>query len=228
MIVIPGGEYEMGSPGSSRHREERPRHTVKVKKFAIGKFEITFEQYDLYANAAGRKLPDNLYMDRKTHPVIFLTWDDAFYYAEWLGEQTGAIYRLPSEAEWEYAASAGKRSPYWWGYNIEAKMAHCQIGCGTPYDPKKPTAIGSFEPNPFGIYDTAGNVAEWVEDCWHEDYTNAPTTGKAWVGGDCVFRAVRGGSYFSPEDSIRHSKRDKFKSDQAYDHIGVRVVRELE
>ena len=228
MIVIRGGEYEMGSPGSSRHGDERPRHTVKVKKLAVSKFEITFEQYDQFANAAGRKLPDNLFLDRKTHPVIFVTWDDAYYYAQWLGEQTGATYRLLSEAEWEYAASTGKKSPHWWGYNTEPDMAHCQLGCSTPYDPKKPTAVGSFKPNPFGVYDTAGNVAEWVEDCWHEDYTKAPTNGKVWVGGDCVFRAVRGGSYFSPEDSIRHSKRDKFKSDQAYDHIGIRVVRELE
>ena len=228
MIVIPAGTYEMGSPGSSRHGEERPRHSVTVKKFAFSKYEITFDQYDQFANAAGRKLPDNLYMDRKTHPVVFVTWDDAYYYTQWLGEQTGSTYRLPSEAEWEYAASTGKKSPYWWGYGIEPNMAHCQIGCGTPYDPKKPTAVGSFKPNPFGVYDTAGNVAEWVEDCWHEDYNNAPTNGKVWVGGDCVYRAVRGGSYFSPEDSIRHSKRDKFKSDQAYDHIGIRVVRDLD
>jgi formylglycine-generating enzyme required for sulfatase activity len=217
----------MGSPGSSRHAEERPRHSVRVGRFAISKYEITFEQYDQFAAASGRKVPDNLYMDRKTHPVIFVTWDDAYYYTDWLSEQTGEKYRLPSEAEWEYAASAGKRSPYWWGFEIDPNMAHCQIGCSTPYDPKKPTAVGSFKPNPFGIFDTSGNVAEWVEDCWHEDYTNAPTTAKVWVGGDCVYRAVRGGSYFSPEDSIRHSKRDKFKSDQAYDHIGIRVIREL-
>jgi formylglycine-generating enzyme required for sulfatase activity/serine/threonine protein phosphatase PrpC len=227
MIVIPAGTFEMGSPGSSRHGEERPRHSVKVDRFAISKYEITFEQYDVFATATGRKLPDNLYMDRKTHPVIFVTWDDAYYYAEWLSEQTRAAYRLPSEAEWEYAASAGKRSPHWWGFNMEPNMAHCQIGCSTPYDPKKPTAVGSFKPNPFGVYDTAGNVAEWVEDCWHDDYNGAPATAKVWVGGDCVYRAVRGGSYFSPEDSIRHSKRDKFKSDQTYDHIGIRVVREL-
>jgi len=228
MIVIPAGSYEMGSPGSSRHGEERPRHSVTLKKFAFSKYEIIFDQYDQFANAAGRKLPDNLYMDRKTHPVILVTWDDAYYYTQWLSEQTGATYRLPSESEWEYAASAGKKSPYWWGYTIEPNMAHCQLGCSTPYDPKKPTAVGSFKPNPFGVYDTAGNVAEWVEDCWHEDYNNAPTNGKVWVGGDCVYRAVRGGSYFSPEDSIRSSKRDKFKSDQAYDHIGIRVVRDLD
>lgn len=227
MVVIPAGEFDMGSPGTSRYREERPRHRVSVKKFAISKFEITFEQYEKFAAETGRRIPDNLYMDKPTHPVIFVTWDDAYYYTEWLSEQTGASYRLPSEAEWEYAAGTGKRSPYWWGYNMEPNMAHCAAGCSTRFDPKKPTAIGSFDPNSFGVYDTAGNVAEWVEDCWHDDYNNAPANGKVWVGGDCVFRAVRGGAFSSPEDSIRHSKRDKFKSDQAYDHIGIRVVREI-
>lgn len=228
MVVIPAGEFDMGSPGSSRHREERPRHKVKVSSFAISKFEVTFAEYDKFANATGRKLPDNLYLDRETHPVIFITWDDAYYYTDWLSEQTGFNYRLPSEAEWEYAAGTGERSPHWWGYNMEPNMAHCALGCSTRFDPKKPTAIGSFEPNPFGVYDTAGNVAEWVQDCWHDDYKNAPTNGKVWVGGDCAFRAVRGGSYSSPEDSIRHAKRDKFKSDQAYDFIGIRLVRDLD
>ena len=228
MVVIPAGSFDMGSPGTSRYREERPRHNVNVKKFAFSKYEITFEQYEKFAAATGRRIPDNLYLDKATHPVLFVTWDDAFYYTQWLSEQTGSEYRLPTEAEWEYAAGVGNRSPYWWGYNMEPNMAHCARGCSTRFDPKKPTAIGSFDPNQFGVYDTAGNVAEWVEDCWHEDYTNAPTNGnKAWVGGDCVYRAVRGGAYSSPEDSIRHAKRDKFKSDQLYDHIGIRIVREI-
>ncbi|MFQ5660082.1 MAG: SUMF1/EgtB/PvdO family nonheme iron enzyme [Gammaproteobacteria bacterium] len=228
MVWIPAGEFDMGSPGSSRHKEERPRHHVKIKKFAVSMYEITFAEYDKFAKATGRKQPDNLYMSRDTHPVIFVTWDDAYYYTQWLSEQTGHSYRLLSEAEWEYAAGTGKRSPYWWGYNMEPNMAHCQLGCGSKYDPKKPTEIGSFEPNPFGVYDTNGNVAEWVVDCWHPDYKNAPGNGKVWIGGDCVFRVVRGGSYFSPEDSIRHAKRDKFKSDQTYDHIGIRIARDID
>jgi len=227
MIVIPAGQFDMGSPGTSRHRDERPRHTVTIGKFAISKYEITFKEYDKFATATGRKLPDNLYLDRATYPVIFVTWDDAYYYADWLSEQTGFHYRLPSEAEWEYAAGTGKRTPYWWGFDMKPNMAHCQLGCSSVYDPKKPTAIGSFQPNPFGIYDTSGNVAEWVQDCWHEDYTNAPSNGKEWVGGDCIYRAVRGGSYFSPEDSIRVQKRDKFKSDQTYDNIGIRLARDI-
>lgn len=225
MVWIPAGTFQMGSPGTSRFAEERPRHAVKVSKFAMSKYEVTFAEYDKFAKATGRKLPDNLYMDRETHPVIFVTWDDAFYYAKWLSDQTGKKYRLPSEAEWEYAAGAGKTSTFWWGFNEEPGKAHC-FGCGTGFDPRKPTKVGSFAPNPFGVYDTAGNVAEWVHDCWHEDYKNAPTTSESWEGGDCAYRVVRGGAYSSPPQSIRHTKRDKYKSDSAYDHIGIRLARD--
>ncbi|MBT7952212.1 MAG: SUMF1/EgtB/PvdO family nonheme iron enzyme, partial [Gammaproteobacteria bacterium] len=104
MVGIPAGTFDMGSPGSSRHADERPRHSVKVEKFAISKHEITFAEYDKYINATGKKPPEDLYMDRATHPVIFVTWDDAYYYVKWLSEQTGHKYKLPSEAQWEYAA----------------------------------------------------------------------------------------------------------------------------
>ncbi len=225
MVWIPAGTFEMGSSGSSRNSEERPRHTVKVERFAMGKLEITFAEYEKFAAAAGRKLPDNLYLDKATHPVFFITWDDAFYYTKWLSEQTGHKYRLPSEAEWEYAAGAGKTSPFWWGFEEEPNRAHC-FGCGTSFDPRKPTKVGSFGPNPFGVQDTAGNIAEWVADCWHDTYTGAPTDAGVWEGGDCVYRIARGGAYSSPPQSIRHAKRDRYKSDQTYDHIGIRVVRE--
>lgn len=225
MIKIPAATFDMGSPGTSRHADERPRHSVKISQFAISKYEISFAEYDKFAKATDRKVPDNLYMDRKTHPVIFISWDDAYYYSRWLSEQTGKKYRLPSESEWEYAAGTGKRSPYWWGFDEEPGRAHC-FGCGTGLDPRKPTKLGSFKPNELGVYDTAGNVAEWVKDCWHDTYKGAPTDGSVWEGGDCSYRVSRGGAYSSPPASIRHTKRDKFKSDQVYDHIGIRVVRD--
>lgn len=227
MIKIAAGTFDMGSAGSSRHADERPRHSVKVGAFAMSKYEITFTQYDKFIQATGKKLPDDLYMDRTTHPAIFITWDDAYYYVKWLSEQTGHKYRLPSESEWEYAAGTGKRSPYWWGFNEEPKRAHC-FGCGSGLDPRKPTKVGSFGANEFGLYDTAGNVAEWVHDCWHDTYKDAPTSAEVWEGGDCAYRVARGGSYGSPPQSIRHAKRDKYKSDSAYDHIGIRVVREID
>ena len=227
MVVIPAGTYNMGSPNSVPNADERPRHEVTFKKFAISKYEITFTQYDQYAKATGKKLPDNLYMERDVSPVIFVSWDDAYNYAKWLSKETGKKYRLPSEAEWEYAASGGKETPFWWGFNEEPGKAHC-ITCDSQFDPRKPTKIGSFKPNQFDLYDTAGNVAEWVHDCWHDNYKGAPADGSVWEGGDCTLRIARGGSFNSPESSIRTAKRDKFRSDSGYDIVGIRLVRELE
>lgn len=224
IVMIPAGSFDMGSSGSSGNAEERPRRSVTVKKFAISKYEITFTQYERFAAATGRKIPDNLYMEKNTHPVIFVNWDDAFYYAKWLSEQTGQTYSIPSESQWEYAAGAGNRASFWWGYEEEPNRAHC-FGCGTGLDPRKPTKVGSFPPNKFGVFDTAGNVSEWVRDCWHDNYSNAPTSDEVWEGGDCITRVVRGGSYSSPPQSIRHAKRDRFKSDALYDNIGIRLVR---
>jgi formylglycine-generating enzyme required for sulfatase activity/serine/threonine protein phosphatase PrpC len=226
MVLLPATTFEMGSPSSSIQADERPQHTVTLKQFAISKYEITFSEYDQFANATGRKLPDNLYMDRDTSPVIFVSWDDAYNYAKWLTEQTGHKYRLPSEAEWEYAASGGQQASFWWGFNEEPGKAHC-LTCDSLFDPRKPAKIGSFEPNQFGLYDTAGNVAEWVQDCWHENYKEAPDDGSVWEGGDCTQRTVRGGSFISPQQSIRITKRDKFRSDSGYDHVGIRMVREV-
>lgn len=227
MVIVGPGTFEMGSSGISRFTDERPRHTVKVKKFAISKYEITFTQYDRFAKATKRPSPFAQYLDRATHPVINVSWDDAYYYAKWLSEQTGKHYRLPSEAEWEYAAGAGSSATYWWGYDPKPEMAHC-LDCLTGLDPDKPTKIGSFKANPFNIYDTAGNVAEWVQDCWHENYDKAPTTSITWEGGDCAYRIVRGGSYHSPLLSLRTAKRDKFKSDSPYDIIGIRIARDVD
>lgn len=227
MVVIPAGSFEMGSPASSRFTDERPRHTVNIKSFAVSKFEVTFAEYDRFARASNRKPPDDLYMDRETHPVIYVKWDDAYYYAKWLSEQTGKEYRLLSESEWEYIASTGSKSPFWWGFNEETGKAHC-FGCGSGLDPRKPSKIGGFEANKFGLHDTAGNVAEWVQDCWHDNYKGAPTDGGVWEGGDCSYRTVRGGAYLSPQQSIRSAKRDKLKSDAGYDHVGIRLARELD
>jgi formylglycine-generating enzyme required for sulfatase activity len=227
MVNIPAGTYEMGSPGSSGNLDERPRHTVEVARFAIGKHEITFTQYEKFAAATRREIPDNQSLDKRTHPVIFVTWDDALAYTRWLSDQTGETYGLPSESQWEYAAGAGARSSFWWGYEEEPNRAHC-FGCETGLDPRSPTRIGSFPANPFGVYDMNGNVAEWVQDCWHDNYNGAPSTGEAWEGGDCAMRVVRGGSYSTPALSIRHAKRDRFKSDARYDNIGIRVVRQLD
>ncbi len=225
MVSIPAGRFKMGSGGLSTNTDERPRHTVSVPAFAISKYEITAAEYARFAKASKRPVPDNLYLDRNTHPVIFTSWDDAHYYSQWLSRETGKKYRLPTEAEWEYAASGGRETPYWWGFEFKQKMAHC-FGCGTEFDPRKPTRVGRFTANPFGLYDTAGNVAEWVQDCYHTTYKDAPVDGSKWEGGECSYRIARGGSYDSPSKSIRHAKRSKLKATNTYSSVGIRLVRE--
>lgn len=225
MVWIPAGSFEMGSPSSSGHAEERPQHKVTLRRFAMSKYEITFAQYDRFARATGRSRPDSEHLGRSDHPVFNISWNDAVNYAKWLSRQTGKHYRLPSEAEWEYAAGAGRQSTYWWGYDPKPGMAYC-FSCSDGLNPRKPTKIGSFAPNPFGLYDTTGNVAEWVEDCWHEDYKGAPTDGSVWKGGDCGYRVVRGGAYSTPPSAIRHARRDKYVPDSKYDFIGIRLVRD--
>ena len=227
MVVVPMGTFEMGSPSSSHSTDERPRHTVKIKSFAVSKYEITFAEYDKFAKATNRKPPDDLYMDRETHPAVFIKWDDAYYYVKWLSEQTGKKYRLLSESEWEYAASTGTKSPFWWGFNEEPGRAHC-FGCKTGLDPRKPSKVGGFAANEFGLHDTAGNISEWVQDCWHKNYKGAPNDNEVWEGGDCSYRVVRGGAYISPQQSIRSAKRDKLRSNSGYDHVGIRIARELD
>lgn len=222
MVRIPAGSFTMGS---GRFPEERPQREVAVQRFAMSQYEITFAEYDRFARATGRRVPDSAGMDRSTHPVIQVTWEDAASYAEWLSRETGRNYRLPSEAEWEYAAGLGRDSSYWWGFNLKPGMAHC-FGCETDLDPRRPTRVGSFDPNPFGLHDMYGNVAEWVQDCWNNSYQGAPTDGSAWLEGDCNYRVVRGGSYLSPPPSIRSARRDRFRAASTYDTIGIRVVRE--
>jgi len=225
MVWIPAGAFQMGSPDSSNRVDERPRHEVTIKKFAISKYEITFAEYDRYAAAAGKRRPRSHGMDRKTTPVTGVNWDEAAGYAKWLARQTGKKYRLASESEWEYAASGGQVSPYWWGFDEKPGMAHC-FACESPFNPTQPAKVGSFKPNQFGVHDTAGNVAEWVADCWHPSYNNAPTNGSVWTGGDCKTHVVRGGSFNSPPLSIRRTSRDKLSTVSRYEHVGIRVVRE--
>ena len=225
MVVVESGVFHMGITSSVK-KNEGPRHTVKIKKFAVSQNEITFDEYDVFAKATQKNIPNPNIKDRKNLPVNFVSWNDANDYAKWLSEQTGQKYRLLSEAEWEYVASTGKKSTFWWGYEEEPNRAHCAI-CGSKFDLSKPTKISSFEPNAFGIYDTSGNVSEWVQDCWHENYKGAPNDGSVWVGGDCSIHIARGGSYASPQQSIRNTKREKFKTNEKLQRIGIRIAREL-
>lgn len=226
MVTIPGGTFLMGSGGHSVEADERPQHEVSVGEFAMSKYEITFAEYEKFANSTGRKLPDNRFMDKETHPVTFVSWDDAYAYTQWLSKETGKKYRLPTEAEWEYAAVGGTTSTFWWGYDVGENNAHC-FDCNTGLNPRLPTRVGRFNPNPYGLYDTAGNVMEWVHDCYHPNYDGAPGDGSVWEGGDCSFRIARGGAYSSTSASIRAQKRTKWRSNVGNDTVGIRVVREI-
>jgi len=224
MVGVPSGIFSMGSPSNSTHFEERPQHTVSLRKFSISKHEVSFADYDQFAEATGRSLPADNGWGRGNRPVINVTWDDAVAYAEWLSEQTGHQYRLPSEAEWEYAARAGTQDKYWWGATLEHKRANC-FNCGSEWDRISSAPTGSFSASSLGLHDMTGNVMEWVSDCYHANYDGAPIDGSAWTG-TCKSRVVRGGSYRSTADDIRVTKRSEFSHDSAVDHIGFRIVRQ--
>ena len=158
---------------------------------SLSVYEVTFADYDRFSNP--RKVDDEGW-GRGRHPVINVSWDNAKEYVTWLSAQTGAQYRLPSEAEWEYAARAGTTTRYSWGDENGVNRANCGELCGDPWTVTAP--VGSFAPNPFGLYDMHGNVHEWVEDCWNESYQGAPSNGGAWLQGSCGSRVFRGGAFF--------------------------------
>jgi len=225
MVALPGGEFRMGGTGAFG-ADETPRHLVRVRPFAMSVYEVTFADYDRFAAATGRRKPSSNGLDRKTTPVFNVSWDNALAYAKWLSKQTGRKYRLPSEAEWEYAARAGATSSYWWGTDKGKGMAHC-FDCGTELNTSRPARVGSYPPNPFGLYDTAGNLYEWVHDCYHRNYQGAPDDGSVWEGGDCSVRMVRGGAYRSPATSMRVESREKFPSNKGQYNVGIRLARDL-
>jgi formylglycine-generating enzyme required for sulfatase activity len=225
MVVIPAGTFRMGDIQGGGLESERPVHTVRIPKpFAIGRYEVTFEEYDQFAAATRRELPDDERWGRGRLPVINVSWNEAMDYAEWLSQQTAKPYRLPSEAEWEYAARAGTGTKYWWGNEMKSGVANC--------DPdSRSTPVGSFKPNPFGLYDTAGNVWEWIQDCWHENYEGATTDGWAWNeagGGHCGRRVIRGGSWNSTPGSLRVSYRSGVDADSCFNYVGFRLARDID
>ncbi|OUD12608.1 formylglycine-generating enzyme family protein [Thioflexithrix psekupsensis] len=223
MVRLPAGTFMMGIRAGLPYPTEQPQHQVSLNQFAISKYEVTFADYDRFARATGRELPDDRSWGRSNRPVINVTWDDATEYAKWLSEESGKQYRLPTEREWEYAAKAGTDSLYWWGSEIGQNNANCAI-CGSQWAGRSTAPVGSFQPNAFGLHDVIGNVQEWTLDCFRPNYTGAPPFG-AWEGGDCSKRMVRSSSYRSFQGKNRTTQREDFPPKRKSDTIGFRVVR---
>lgn len=224
MVTIPAGTFGMGSRLSGEPNE-RPEHQVQVGGFLIGATEVTFADFDRFVRAAGWRSPDDFGWGRGRRPVVDVTWDDAQDYAQWLSRQTGRYYRLPSEAEWEFAARGGTSSSYWWGHAPESVRALC-FGCGTPLDGRSTAPVAGFEANPFGLHDTAGNVLEWTQDCYQPNYDGAPADGSAWVSPGCSARVARGGAFNRPAKSMRSAARVEFPPDTRVNMLGFRLARD--
>jgi formylglycine-generating enzyme required for sulfatase activity len=230
MIVIPAGKFMMGSPESDPDRDdsEGPPHEVTfAKPFALSTFAVTFDEWDAcVAAAACPRVPDH--WGRGTMPVIDVSFRDAKQYVGWLSQVTGKEYRLPTEAEREYAARAGATTRYSWGDDPGTGNANCD-GCGSHWDLRQTAPVGSLRPNRFGLYDMHGNVWEWVEDSWHETYDGAPTDGSAWLrGGDPNYRVIRGGSWRNESQQVRAAFRTRRNVNVRFDTLGFRVARTIE
>jgi formylglycine-generating enzyme required for sulfatase activity len=225
MVVVPQGDFEMGSRDSPF---ESPPHKVTISNpFAIARRETTFAEWDACVAGGGCKYrPDDHGWGRGNQPVIDVSWEDAKAFATWLSRKTGRKYRLPSEAEWEYAARAGTTSKFWWGKDVGKSNANCD-GCGD-VPTRRTTPVGSFRPNGFGLYDTSGNAYEWVEDCWNDNFGKAPKDGAAWTTGQCGQRVLRGGSFVNKFTAATSSARFRYDIDVRYYANGFRVLRDLQ
>jgi formylglycine-generating enzyme required for sulfatase activity len=233
MVVIPAGDFTMGAPPEELGGERRHRVAI-AKPFAVSKFSTTFVEWDACVKGGGCNgyQPDDQGWGRGKRPVIDVSWEDAQAYAAWLARKTGKPYRLLSESEWEYAARAGTTTAYAFGTSISPSQANFDgstDGSGPSQANRQRTVpIGSFPPNGFGLHDMHGNVAEWVEDCWHSEYTAAaPNDGSPWLDGDCDGRVLRGGSWSDSASELRSAARTGEYKDKSSYADGIRVARDL-
>ena len=205
MVVIPAGRFRMGDLTGVEWDSEKPVHEVVIARpFAVSKYEVTFEDYDRFTHP--NKVDDKGW-GRGRRPVVNVSWDDATEYAAWLSAQTGKRYRLPAEAEWEYAARAGTTTQYAWGNDIGRNRANCDNDyCGDQWEYTAP--VGSFAGNAWGLHDMHSNVWEWVQDCWNDSYAGAPSDGSAWKSGNCGLRVIRGGSWNYTPWNLRSALRN--------------------
>lgn len=221
MVEVPAGKFIMGENEGDKfaNNTERPSHRVTISAdFALGKFPVTVGEFRRFYN-------DHAEEDDESLPIVRVSWRDATEYCQWLAERTGREYRLPSEAEWEYACRAGSQTPFACGNEISTTDANflynengVRIGVG------RRSAVGSFAANGFGLYDMHGNVCEWIADTWHPDYSGAPDDGSAWVERGDARCVIRGGGWDYLPRLLRSSWRDWRTAEQRTDNVGFRVA----
>ncbi|WP_295456866.1 formylglycine-generating enzyme family protein [uncultured Thiodictyon sp.] len=240
MVLIPAGSFSMGCRPDEKAcgDDEKPAHRVQVAAFELGKFEVTFDAWDACQAAGGcSRRPSDAGWGRGSRPVINVSWSDAQQYVTWLSRQTGKAYRLPSEAEWEYAARAGTTTAFSTGDCINSSQANCDgtsaddAACGDNPGVSlgKTQPVGHYPANPWGLYDMHGNVIEWVQDCWHKDYTGAPQNGSEWRDSckSSGLRVVRGGSWRDAPWLLHSALRNRDGSGVRSPDVGLRVARTL-
>jgi len=216
-LPLRGGTFAMGS---NDENSEKPVHQVTIKPFAIGKFPVSIQEWNACATA---KACGFVASGKDDAPVTNVSWTDAKQYVAWLAQTTGKPYRLPTEAEWEYAARGGTQTKYWWGDQFQPGAANCK-NCTDIPSAEQPIKVGSLKPNPFGLYDMGGGVDQWVEDCWHRNYQGAPADGSAWVESQCPSHVMRSGSWRTDASYVRPSNRDSYDTNVRYPTHGLRVA----
>lgn len=237
MVQIPAGTFRMGGLGEDPEDDELPVRDVKIDAFAISAYEISFEQYDVFARSTGRELPEDQGWGRGARPVINVSYEDAVAFVEWLKAGTGKSFRLPSEAEWEYVARAGSEADFFHGNDIaqlcdygntadkSATTGWRNMTCADGFANTAP--VGSFKPNAMGVYDMNGNVWEWVADCWYRNYKDAPTDSSPREKERCTMRGQRGGSWFYGSDEAKSSYRSNGNEKDKSVTLGFRVAMDL-
>ncbi len=235
MVVIPAGSFLVGSPEGEEGRspDEGPQHEVTfARPFALGRYPVTFDEYDHFCAETRRGKPGDLGWGRGLHPVINVSWEDAESYCKWLSDVTTQPYRLPSEAEREYACRAGTTTPFWTGATIRADQANYDGNYTYGHGAKGPhrqrtTPVDSFPANPWELHDLHGNVWEWCADRWHGSYAGAPDNGAPWLQGKDSRRVMRGGSWSNSPGLLRSATRYWFEPGGRSDSLGFRVSRTL-
>ena len=227
MVSIPAGRFQMGCLSNTDvcGDNEKPVHEVSMSAFKMSATEVTFEQYDFYCDRVERcNKPSDEDWGRGTRPVINVSWHDAQAYIQWLNQQTGQRYRLPTEAEWEYAARAGTQTQYVWGNEIGSNNANCD-GCGSQWDNRQTSPVKSFSPNPWGLFDMQGNVWEWVQDRYDKNYYANSSIQDPSGPSDPSFnsRVLRGGSWNDAALSLRSAHRDWNTPDFRGNYFGFRL-----